>query len=499
MSLLVDYDLYPEEQQLIESEVQKYPHLKDVDITLFSDLYPAIKFGYSEFKYLLNPFRKLYKEAAEKFIGNYNKSFREAIDEIFDRRRDLLRIASTHFIEDLHNAEITMAEKIQSMCAMMAGLIEARQQAQKQSQQQSNSSQNSSSGPGGPGQGASGAGVNIPGIYSDFAEVLDTLSPPEAGNEEDTDLDADTDDEWDGTQSSSGRGKIRAKDIQHKLRSKDRVQNIMRIFKQVSSSDDLKLFKLANNFSQVLREKVSEEIEDVKIGEKRTFRKMRNLKELHNIALSSWSLPDEIFDIRLMKKDFIVEQHQTLVHKSQVLFVLADVSGSMSSFNRMVFMQAILLSLCKNALENRSKIYYRFFDDNIHPYFKVENVKDWNKFLNTVVSVKDQGGTDIPRTLYDTLEIIKGEKLKTAERHVEENIEILLLTDGTEFLAADQIKDRLTVPMHTVLIDPGKGSSDVKSLVDSYSIFSKNVLIAETEDMSKTKDSGIKITGLVEV
>lgn len=147
---------------------------------------------------------------------------------------------------------------------------------------------------------------------------------------------------------------------------------------------------------------------------------MRSFSEINKITPPQYSLPDEIFYTKLIKKELLVTRYYERVHKPKTFSMLIDVSGSMeeklkSGYSKAEYAIASAIALLQNALKGANKVIIRFFDEN--PYEPIVGTPKEiiQKLLECPFS---GGGTSIDNAL------------KEADKDNAD--EIILITDGED-------------------------------------------------------------------
>ena len=124
------------------------------------------------------------------------------------------------------------------------------------------------------------------------------------------------------------------------------------------------------------------------------------MSDLYKIQLNRLFLPDDILDMKIMKRDLLVNQYQKRQDKRQLVYVLEAVSWSMSGGAREEFMKAVLLSIGRKTLEDEGRLFFRFFSSGYSAIYELSSRDRWTAFVDTVLEVDLQGGTDVHKALY---------------------------------------------------------------------------------------------------
>jgi uncharacterized protein with von Willebrand factor type A (vWA) domain len=187
--------------------------------------------------------------------------------------------------------------------------------------------------------------------------------------------------------------------------------NSIRQLLQVQNWDVL--LKLICTYKHFLDGKDSNEEIPAFIGQKK-FKKMHSYSDIKYVQMKDWMLPDEILDLKLAKKDLIVNR-PIIKKKNFNVFILADKSGSMNSDFKAVFLRSLLIAFGKKALEMKSELTVQFFDGLVK---KPIVLTTWSSYMLQVLKMEMDGSTDIESAIKSAYNLMTDE-------------ELVVITDGT--------------------------------------------------------------------
>jgi len=182
-------------------------------------------------------------------------------------------------------------------------------------------------------------------------------------------------------------------------------------------------------------------------------------QELLKVLPSQYALGDALFNRKLIKKELLIRDYQSRRLKKQALYLLIDVSSSMAN-RKNVFASGVALSLVRQAIDEGSTYFLRFFDHNPHELHRITNKKDAEKMCDILVKKPySGGGTSIDSAIKMAIKDIKEDPI------VFEKVEIMIITDGEDSISLN--KEQLEkIKIHSTIID-GK-NTDLETLSDSY-------------------------------
>lgn len=255
------------------------------------------------------------------------------------------------------------------------------------------------------------------------------------------------------------------------------IEGIAKNIKKIADSikrGDFKILDVARKFDATEQYSREEEVKDVDYPEKDwRISSMKNLSDFPNILPYQFLYPNEIFDKMLIDKDLKVKQYQSRRKKKQVLYILIDVSGSMSGARQLVA-TSIAVAYLKKAISEKSIYFFRHFDDRPFDLHKVTTEIEATKEIKWLLkNPKSGGGTCINNALTKAIEDINNPELfKQSQEEIElndrttlddkqlyERADILIITDGEDNVSvtAKTLEEKKVV-LHTFLIE-GENSS----------------------------------------
>lgn len=246
------------------------------------------------------------------------------------------------------------------------------------------------------------------------------------------------------------------------------AKNIKKIAECIKRGN-FKVLDVARKFDiteQYVRE---EEVKDVNYPEKDwRITNMKNLSDFPAILPYQFLYPNEIFDKMLIDKDLKVKQYQSRRKKKQILYLLIDVSGSMSGARQMVA-TAIAIAYIKKAISEKSIYFFRYFDTRPFELHKVTNEQEASKEINYLLgNPHSGGGTNINNALETAIHDINdpkifkqieedagmGERAGFDEEVLYERADILIITDGEDQVSVTaRTLEEKKVVLHSFLLE----------------------------------------------
>ena len=455
---MLNYELTEYDLELIEECTKFEENSWLVSQHVYEDIIACLKLGYRRLPRYLVDFKQLYAETARKFSTQKNGNYEDILKKVFEARRDIIEFAEGDLLKDLRrDRNLTYDQKVKLLLLGMEQVLKDILKPKDQPQVKSIKDVNKSSTP-----------------YKTYGNLLSNIVPPTPNQ---------------GIKAKSSFSNRAANEEAEDVLENVNKDRILDLIKKIYKLNANKLFKLAQNFNLSLKGSEKIEYKEVKIGDSVKFRKMRNIDDLLKIRKQDWALPEEVFDVKLMKKNFLIEQPTKKVSRTQLIYVLADASGSMSDMGvgiREGFMKAILVSLGRNAIESRAILYFRFFNSLSSPLYKLQKRSEWFHFMNQVLDKRMTGGTDINVALHDAARDIE------ETNFVDGRTEIVLITDGTEFIDPDEIHEKIKVPIHAVLLEM---SND--NVIASYTRAFTSLIVSKSNNMEEAMKDGLKLMEVI--
>ncbi len=247
------------------------------------------------------------------------------------------------------------------------------------------------------------------------------------------------------------------------------------------TSKQLAIFELARTFTETLLP--GEHDNKIRTDEPARDVESRNLlhtSEVTRALPSEMAMDDDAFDRKIATKELAVRQDITKQKKKQFFYMLIDISISMQAallpnkyalIHKSSLASALALSVMKKVMEEKSKLFLRFFCGQVD---RLRVAQDVNEFADTArmigLSSYNGGGTDIMRSLTTAYWDIKGGgEFSKAE--------ILLITDGEDSrICEDDVENRYVglktitknVVLHVLDISPGNQRTKAQELLKQY-------------------------------
>ena len=145
----------------------------------------------------------------------------------------------------------------------------------------------------------------------------------------------------------------------------------------------------------------------------------RTTKRIERAIPRELALPEELF-LKKFANGFL--SREKLSTYEGAFYVLIDKSGSMESGNKTLWSRSVALALFKLAQRKGRKYFLRFFDKNVY-----DLQSNPSEILESILTVRCDGGTSIDRALYEALNDLKELKEYTNT--------IILITDGEDVVS----------------------------------------------------------------
>lgn len=449
---MINYPLDEHDQELIESATQYAENLWIVPKHCYEDIVAVLKAGYEHVWRHLVPFDALYSGAKDEYVANKQirgkATFHSILSQLFDSRRDIVEFAQGDLIRDLyHDTSMEYDDKVRVLLQGMEVVLD--------------SILNPQSG------GKGGAPSQSP--YKAYGDMLESLAPPRPKSEEG------------GESQHSGRMKEEVNEMYRASRSASYADTLKKLIRKVYDTGKQALFTLAANFDYTLQHKDGSQLKEAFIGNTVKTRRMRGMADLKNLRPIDLTYDQAQFDAQLARKSFRIEQPMERYQKNQLIYVLADSSGSMDCRLREQFMKAVVISLGRNAIENNGHLYLRWFTSSPSPLYKISTRDHWYGFLERVVDKSMNGGTNLHSALFQASDDIQNSS------EVVDETEIVLVTDGTESANPEEIAERVKVPCHVILLE-----EPAAHVLEGYKECFKSVTLVHADTLESALEGGIE-------
>jgi len=256
------------------------------------------------------------------------------------------------------------------------------------------------------------------------------------------------------------------------------IENVTHFIKNQS----FKILDVARKLGVTEHYQRDEDVSDVVYPEKdwRTTN-LKSMSDLPSVLPYQYLYPDEIFDKMLFDRDLKVKQYQSRRKKKQVLYMLIDGSGSMTS-TRQTIACGIAIAYVRKAIEEGSIYFFRFFDTHAFPLHKVTNEKEAIVEIDYLLhNPHSYGGTSIDMAIRKAIQDINDPKLfKQAIGDKDETLydraDILVITDGEDGvnITKKELEDNKVV-LHSFLLD--NTNESLNKISDTYEILPRKKMI----------------------
>ena len=248
-----------------------------------------------------------------------------------------------------------------------------------------------------------------------------------------------------------------------------RVGNIVETIDKIAqrlSTRELEIFYVARMKEVTERYRRDELLEPVPYPEdEMTVKNIDNPMEILKLVPTQYAYDDDIFMQKLVKKELLVREYQARRLKRQALYLLIDVSGSMSGMKN-VYACGVALAFVRQAIDEGSTYFLRFFDDTPHQLNKVTSKEDAQKMAEILIKQPfSGGGTSIQNAITQAVQDIT----KSPEDF--EKAEIMVISDGEDTVNLDK-SDLNSVKIHSTIIDgENKGLEQISETYTELSSF----------------------------
>jgi uncharacterized protein with von Willebrand factor type A (vWA) domain len=250
-----------------------------------------------------------------------------------------------------------------------------------------------------------------------------------------------------GTQAGKGSGPLQR--IDHLLDA------VIDAYKRVMANKGTsEMFNLARKFRYAAKRSRGEDYEftDELTADVET-RQMDHVSEIRHVLPTELALPDELFYLKLAKRELLVERHVQRITQSAVLHILLDVSMSMAG-EAGIIANAITMAFLKSYMDSGDKFLMRFFDGGQHSLMQAFDDESMRYVTSRVATFGFSGsGTKIQNAVVCACEDIA--RFRDVGDKEFGEAEILLITDGEDSADASVLKEALELSgtkLNTILI-----------------------------------------------
>ena len=245
--------------------------------------------------------------------------------------------------------------------------------------------------------------------------------------------------------------------------SEIKIENIVDLIDKISnnvSERELEIFYVARVKEVTERYRRDEILKSVPYPEdEMAIKTIDNFNEILKTIPTQYALDEEIFLQKLVKKELLVRDFQARRLKRQALYLLIDVSGSMRGAKN-IYACGVALAFVRQAIDEGSTYYLRFFDHEPHKLFNIKTKKEAEKMMDVLVRQPfSGGGTNIEKAITTAVNDI----IEAPEKF--EKAEIMIISDGEDNVNLNK-RDLKKIKLHSTIID-GKNDG-LEMLSDTY-------------------------------
>lgn len=217
--------------------------------------------------------------------------------------------------------------------------------------------------------------------------------------------------------------------------------------------------------------------------------RIEKIRDITKLLPAQLALDDDVFLKKLVSKELLKKKYLQRQEKRQVLYMLVDSSGSMSSnvtpnLTNIDVCKAVAIALMKKMIDNEDMFFFRWFTDRVDELHTITTKKEALAFLPKLVYGRGaDGGTRIQNAISVAVNDINkkiGKKIDEAD--------ILLVSDGEDTVDIPETNKMLgKIDMHTVLITPQKYNR-TNPIHNNMVQISKNLLVTACKEGSDIVD-----------
>ena len=214
------------------------------------------------------------------------------------------------------------------------------------------------------------------------------------------------------------------------------------------------MLEISRNLDSLSRMQVrkSKKQESDPAGEEIRQRPIAHLGELSKVTKPSWATRQaspSYFLYQAITGALPVRERVTTIEKKQLLYVIIDCSGSMSSGKRIFKAGGILMNRLKAVIEGGAELYVRFFDSSLKEEHHASTSKEAKELIKHFTEKNYSGGsTDISGCA------------RSAQKRIEEIVadgatyrpELVVITDGDDQIDLTT-KDFAGTKLHSFVVE----------------------------------------------
>jgi len=245
--------------------------------------------------------------------------------------------------------------------------------------------------------------------------------------------------------------------------SEFQIGNIIDLISKISKKvkdRDLEIFYVARKKEVTEQYHRDEVLESILYPEDEiTVKNIDNPLELLKLIPTQYAYDDDIFMQKLVKKELLVKDYKSRRLKRQALYLLIDISGSMNE-TKNVYACGVALAFVRQAVDEGSTYFLRFFDDNPHQLFTIKTKQEAEKMIDILIRQPFSGsGTSIQSAIKKAVEDI------TNSPENFEKSEIMIISDGEDHVRLDK-EELKNVKVHSTIIN-GR-NNELKNISETY-------------------------------
>lgn len=207
--------------------------------------------------------------------------------------------------------------------------------------------------------------------------------------------------------------------------------------------------------------------------------RIKKTEDIKRILPSQFALDDVLFLKKLISRELLKKKYMQRQEKRQILYMLVDSSGSMSShvkgnLTKIDVCKAVAIALMKKMISNEDLFYFRWFTDRVDTLHIIETKEQAKKFLIELVFGRAaDGGTAIQNAIEVAVKDVRKKLHKGMDL-----ADILLVSDGDDNAVNVEYCNKILegIDMHTIMITDrvyNKHDEQTSNLIQ----MSKNLLI----------------------
>lgn len=240
------------------------------------------------------------------------------------------------------------------------------------------------------------------------------------------------------------------------------------------------------------------------LGDRMELDRFRSIFDLKKALPRELASDEDIFEVKLFTKSLMVQRYYETDEDSfryinttktgesdsnrfeQKFYILLDRSKSMDKKMRSFYAKCIVTELLHRKLGSGARLYYRSFDSNPGPLFRITDRNDYPAIIREILLTQTGGsGTNIQRAILQAVDDINYDSDMM-------HSEILLVTDGLSAIDENLVKSKLgNIRLNILKIGDDKAEPDWFAVEEM--LRKENINIDPFhEDMDRLKNAGKK-------